>query len=223
MWPSQRLMFFTTPEKKSTLKSWLMLWILLSVFLACAFSPTCMNTPLPNTSSIGTEPVCTPADNANTLEVYFILAVLLLIGILVFAVATRFAPRRFLALTVTAQGLISASSRFPDAVIGWANIESLALYQDATHPGPDDPLYYLVVTVYSPYGMHDSEVIERVWRQYPRVPDMDRVALMLRLERPTDASGKRITAADVVERIQICFPQAIAQNGIEVFENVRPV
>lgn len=223
MWPSQRLMFYTTSGNKSTLKSWLMLWVVLSILLACAFSPTCMESPLPNTSPTGTEPVCTPADNAKILELYVIAVVLLLIGMLVYAVATRFAPRRFLALTVTAQGLISASSRFSDAVIGWANIESLALYQDAARPSPESPLFYLVVTVYSPDGMHDSEVIEKVWRQYPRVPEMDRVALMLRLERPSDASGKKITAADVIERIQICFPGEIAQHGVEVVEDMRLV
>jgi hypothetical protein len=71
--------------------------------------------------------------------------------------------------------------------------------------------------------MHDSEVMEQLWRQYPQAPAMDRVALMLRLERPTDASGKKITAADVIERIQICFPDEITENGVEVIEGVRLV
>jgi hypothetical protein len=157
------------------------------------------------------------------MRLYVIAVGVLLVAVLAYAVVTRFAPFRFLALKVTPHGLISDASRFPDEVIGWASIESLALYQDAASPDPDNPLYYLVVTVYSADGMHDSDVMETVWRQYPRVPDMDRVALMLRLERMTDANKAKITAADVLERIQICFPDEIADHDVEVFEDARLV
>jgi len=163
---------------------------------------------------------CTVTYIGSHLTLYIAIALAI---VLVCFLATLFFPERNLALTITAQGLKSPSSRFPEAIIGWDGIESLAQYQDAARPSPADPYYYLAVTVYSPDGMHDSEVMEYVWRQYPRVPDMERVALMLRLERMTDANKAKITAADVLERIQICFPDEIAENDVEVFEDARLV
>ncbi|HEU5345894.1 MAG TPA: hypothetical protein VFU60_16215 [Ktedonobacterales bacterium] len=225
MWPSQRLMFYTSPRLRglaAAVRHWATIWAVI-VFAEFFFIPSdCMMTSSVDSYSLiaSGQRACTSTDIGIRVLLYPAIALAI---VLVCLVAVLFFPERNLALIITAQGLKSPSSRFPEAIIGWHAIESLALYRDAARPSPADPYYYLAVTVSLSDGMHDSEVMETVWRQYPRVPDMERVALMLRLERPTDASGKKITAADVLQRIQICFPHEIAENGVEVFEDARLV
>lgn len=225
MWPSQRLMFYTSPRLnglRARLWRWAAIWAAI-LFAEFFFIPSgCVMTPSMDISTLAAfnQHACTSAEIGAHLLLY---AGIALVIVLVFALVTQFVPDRYLALTITARGLKSVSSRFPQPIIGWEDIESLGIYQDAARPDPRRPLCYLAVTVHSSEGMHDSEVMEQLWRQYPQAPAMDRVALMLRLERPTDASGKKITAADVIERIQICFPDEITENGVEVIEGVRLV
>lgn len=226
MWPSQRLMFYTSPVtrgRRASLLFWLGVWVGVCVVAPFFIPSNCVYSPIPNASFVGDMPVCTTTDKTNALTTYIIFVAIALLVIGVCAVVSWVAPDRYLALTVTARGLASDSSRFPHGMIGWSDIESLTLYRDIALSSAGHPVSYLAVMVHSPEGMHDSEAIELVWRQYPRVPEMDRVALMLRLERPSDASGKKITAADVIERIQICFPGEIAQHGVEVVEDMRLV
>lgn len=229
MLPSQRLIFYTAsvPQgfKKAVL-TWLGVWAGLCI-AALFFIPTqCIDTPfvtLPNTSSIGSEPICTPTDDANTLGVYLVVVAIITAVILICAAVGWLFPGRDVSLTVTRRGVISPFSRFPNSVIGWADIESLGVYEEAVPQKSGQCSRYLAVTVHTPDGMHDSNVMEEAWRGYPPIPDMERVAVMVPIERPFDAYGNALTPVQVISRIQTCFPHELAENGVEVFEGARLV
>jgi hypothetical protein len=130
---------------------------------------------------------------------------------------------RYLALTVTSTGLISEFSRFPRPVVGWEEIEAMRLYEAAPHADREQPHCYLTVTVHSSNGLHDSEVKELAWRHYPLVPDADRVAILLPLERISDTSNMRISPATMLSRIQQTFAPQIIQNEIAVSVTPLPL
>lgn len=225
----QRLTFYTASVPrgfKAAALTWLGVWVAVCIAALFFIPSQCIDTPfmtLPNTSSIGSEPICTPTDDANTLGVYLVVVAIITVVMLICAVVGRLFPGRDLSLTVTRRGMISPFSRFPHNVIGWADIESFGVYEEATLNEPGHCSRYLAVTVHTPDGMHDSDVMEDAWRGYPPVPDMERVAVMIPIERPFDAYGNALTPAQVVSRIQTCFPHEIAESGVKVFEGVRLV
>ena len=221
MWLHQRLLFYTAPRIRG--KTTVMYWMV--TYGAVLFAELLFPAPVgcvisPNSDTSGSESVraCTATEVGTIVAGYCAIA---LLGVLIWAIVRRVYPIRHLDLKVTADGLISHFSRFPEEVIGWESIESIGLYEDVARAASGDAVYYLVVTVFSSDGMHESAVMEDTWRAYPRAPDMERVALMLPLERPSDANGARISPEEVVFRIRVSFAPQIETNEVEVFEPAR--
>lgn len=228
MWPSQRLLFYIVPPTKKddsppiaragrTLVLMIVAWGALFVAGLLIFPSTCSDTPDSSLSTQATNTACSPS---YALNAALIVAALALAIVALYPVVTHFRPPRSLALWVTAAGLESVYSRWV-GVISWEQIETLDLYEAVTYSSPGNPARYLAVTLHSPEGLHDEPTLERIWRHYPLAPDMERVAIMLPLTRLTDANGARISPVEMLERIQICFPDQITANGIEFTEDVR--
>ncbi|HEX8731017.1 MAG TPA: hypothetical protein VF725_03055 [Ktedonobacterales bacterium] len=227
MLASRRLTFYSAPARQgfwAGTRSWLEYWLLIiaiiffaSLFASLLADPGCEVDPYAHGSTLDGQPVCSSAVTLqfNGIGV-LLLAVSLGLALILLLLQVLF-PHRWLALTVTPGGLASSYSRYARPVIGWAEIESLGLYEappDKTHRRPT---IYLAVTIHSSEEMRKTEGVRLVWSAYAPAPHMERVALMWPIGRALDSGGKRLKPDAILARIHEEFARELAENQVDVF------
>lgn len=234
MLADRRITFYNAPARKgfwAGAKSWFAYWLLiiavvffvaLFVSLFIAADPGCEIDPYAHGSTLDLQPVCSPAITQQVNGVIVLLLALTLVLALILLLLQIIFPHRWLALTVSSHGLWSMYSRYARPVIGWAEIESLGIYEAPPDKAHNRPTTYLAVTVHSSEDMRQTEGARLMWSAYPPVPQMERVALLWPIGRPLDSGGARLKPDTIIARIREEFPRELAENQIEVFA-ARPL